>query len=145
METDSEDRGSDSKGSITIDDVLTTVLAEYPSVTIQNLTASFRDGGLTEEQVETLYEHAIKRQNLHYRILAGFHGIKISDTVESSGVVSVKSNEIPAGVDAPEHFVFDDPKNYEKLSEEQRAKMTESMMKNHKDWVESRGKNSNIR
>lgn len=145
METDSEDRGSDSKGTITIDDVLTTILSEYPSVTIQNLTASFRDGGLTEEQVETLYEHALKRQNLHYRILAGFHGIKISDTTKSSGSMSVKSNELPEGINTPEHFVFDDPKNYEKLSEDQRTKMTETMMSNHKNWVESRGKNSNIR
>ena len=57
------------------------------------------------------------------RFEAGMHGIDIDKTAE----------EAHAEVTQP--LLFDDPKNYEKLSEEEREKRTKEMMGYHTGWI----------
>lgn len=139
--------GQSTKGaeSITIDEVVCLVLHEYPFTTINHFTASFRDGGLTEPQVETLFCEAVKRNNRQNAVIASFHGYEISDSTNSSGSTVVQKDHLPPGVSNPKTFVFGDPKDYEGMSDDQKAQLTQDMMGNHQNWVNSRSKKSAVR
>jgi hypothetical protein len=145
LEEVQEGAGTKGQEPVSIDEVICTILHEYPTITLSGFTASFKDGGLTEPQVETLYYETIKRHHAHYRVIASFHGIKLSDSTSSSSTDAVNPNELPPGISNPKTFVFGDPKEYENLSEEQRAQMTQDMVDNHKNWVSSQSNKSLVR
>ena len=80
-----------------------------------------------------MYEHSEKRLVERLRFDAGVHGIKLDDTEEdspsqprSTPSVKQKGKCIPG-----------DPDSYSHLSEEERQRLTESMMGNHKAWAEN--------
>lgn len=131
--------------SITVDEVVCLILHEYPFTNISHFSASFKDGGLTEPQVETLYYEAIQRMNRSNAITASFHGYELSDSAKTSGTGVVKANELPPGISNPKTFVFGDPKEYESMSEDQKTQLTQEMMGNHQNWVNSRDKKSAVR
>ena len=72
-------------------------------------------------------------------ILASFHGIKISDIDDTSGVSSVKESELPPGISNPKTFVFGDPESYNGMTEEQKTQLTQEMINNHQNWVKNQG------
>ena len=140
------DGGTDKgRETITIDEVICQILHNYPFTNINHFTASFKDGGLTEPQVETLYYETIQRTNRQNRIIASFHGYEISDTANSTGERVVRSDELPPGISNPKTFVFGDPESYKDMSEDQRAQLTQEMMGNHQNWVNSRDNKSAVR
>ena len=130
---------------ITVDEVICLILHEYPFTNISHFTASYKDGGLSEPQVETLYYEAIQRINRQNSLTASFHGLEISDSASSSGSGVVKANELPPGISNPKTFVFGDPESYKSMSEDQKAQLTQEMMGNHQNWVSSRDKKSAVR
>ena len=135
---ESEEDSHGTKGRIEIDEVICTLLSQYPQLTFDSFQKSFKEGGITEEQAEIMYTEAARRRYEHYRIVASFQGIKLPDDPNDSSAQNiVKTSELPAGVTESKTFVFQDPKEYERLSDEEKAQLTESMLKNHKDWAES--------
>ena len=145
MEESQERQSAKGREPVTIDEVVCTILHEYPSITLNHFTASFRDGGLTEPQVETLFAEAGKRNHQKNAIIASFHGYELSDSTDTSGSTVVKRDELPPGVSNPKTFVFGDPKDYEGMSDDQKAQLTQEMMGNHQNWVNSRDKKSAVR
>lgn len=101
------------------------IMRNYPSVTIRSFRSSYRDGGLTFQQMECMFDSCIKDKNQEYRIIGAFHGIEVGEKK------SVPKNQLPAGVDKAEHFVFGDPNDYAHLSQEEREDLTRKMMANH--------------
>lgn|GEM_PF-1431071 len=133
-----EEESSGTKGRIEIDEVVCTLLRTYPQLTLSSFEKSFKEGGITEEQAEIMYSEAAKYRYEDYRILASFQGIKLpEDPNDSSGQRAVRASEVPPGVTDIKTFVFGDPKDYEKLTDEQKTQLTEKMLSNHKDWVKS--------
>lgn len=140
------DGGSDKgRESVTIDEVICLILHEYPFTNLKHFTESYKDGGLSEPQVETLYFEAIQRTNRQNAVIASFHGFEISDSTNTSGAKVVKREELPPGISDPKTFVFGDPAEYEHLSEDRKAQLTQDMMANHQNWVSSRDKKSAVR
>jgi len=74
-----------------------------------------------------LFEHTEKRMVDRLKLEAGFHGIKLDDDApKSQGATSApKAKGVPG-----------DPDSYSHLSMEERQRLTEQMMGNHKAWVE---------
>ena len=130
---------------VSVDEVICFILHEYPFTNISHFTSSFKDGGLTEPQVETLYYEAVQRINRQNILTASFHGIEISDNASSTGSGVVRSEELPPGVSNPKTFVFGDPDAYKDLSVDQREQLTQEMMGNHHNWVNSRNQKSAVR
>lgn len=145
MEEVQDGQSTEGREPITVDEVVCTILHEYPFTNIQSFTASFKDGGLTEPQVETLYEQAIKRGNRQNAVIASFHGYEISDSNSTSGTGVVKREHLPPGVSNPKTFVFGDPASYEGMSDDQKAQLTQDMMGNHQNWVKGRDQKSAVR
>ena len=139
VQAEQSDKGRE---SVTIDEVVCLILSEYPFTNLNHFTASFREGGLTEPQVETLFFEAVKRTNRQNAIIASFHGYEISDSENSSGRSAVKKEHLPPGVSNPKTFVFGDPKEYEGMSEGQKAQLTQEMMGNHHNWVSNKQKSA---
>ena len=115
-----------------MEEVLCTILHHYPSVSIKNLTSSFKSGGLTYIQIESLYEYSMIYKDKEYRIIGAFHGISVGDK-------SVPTSELPDGVDDAKSFVFGDPDSYKKMSQEEKEELTQKMMGNHKQWSSGGG------
>lgn len=116
-----------------MEEVLCSVLHYYPSITLTNFMVGFKEGGLTYFQIETLFENAMRIKNQEYKIIGAFHGISFDDEK------AVSSAELPEGVSDPRKFVFGDPNSYEKLGQEEREKLTQEMMGNHKQWSSGGG------
>lgn len=51
----------------------------------------------------------------------------------------VPKSELPEGVSEPKKFVFGDPDSYKNMNEEDREKLTQEMMGNHKQWSSGGG------
>lgn len=90
--------------------------------------ATYKNGGLTWDQIEGLFNSAIKRKNDDYKIIGAFHGVEIGD-----GEKSVPKSELPQGTTA-KTFVFGDPDSYKNMDQNEKQKLTETMMGNHKQW-----------
>jgi len=91
---------------------------------------SWREGGLTFKQTLTLFIHAQKREEKSMMFQARLHGFRIPD---DKLVVQTEVTDR-----APDDFVFQDPKEYENLSNEEREKLTKKMMVMHKSWAEKK-------
>ena len=116
-----------------MEEVLCTVLHHYPSITLTSFMSSYKDGGLTYFQIEVLYDNAMKIKDRDYRIIGAFHGITFDDKKV------VPADQLPEGVSDPRKFVFGDPKSYENMGQEERDKLTQEMMGNHKQWSSGGG------
>lgn len=66
------------KRPLDIDEIITSILAAYPQITLSNILYDpVYKGGITPAQLNVLYEKAAIRQHNNYRILASFQGVKI--------------------------------------------------------------------
>jgi hypothetical protein len=72
-----------------------------------------------------LYEYGAEEDRMWMRFEAGMHGINV-DKIEDE-----------AQEDVAQSMLFRDPKDYEKMSKEEREELTEKMMGYHKGWVRS--------
>ncbi len=90
-------------------------------------------GGLTYNQIETLYENSISYKEREYEIIGAFHGISLS------GEKAVPKSELPEGVSDAKTFVFGDPDSYKSMSLEEKEQLTQEMMGNHKQWSSGGG------
>lgn len=114
-----------------MDEVLCYILHHYPSIRLENFYTSFKSGGLTYSQIETLFDIYSSQKSDEYEIIGAFHGISTKDSVPKS--------QLPEGVNDAKKFVFGDPESYKNMSEDERQKLTEEMMGNHKEWSSSGG------
>lgn len=116
-----------------MDEVVCSILRNYPSTRITDFRAHYKQGGLTYPQIEFMYESCIKDKLQDYEIIGSFHGIKMS----GKGKSAVPSNQLPPGVDRAEHFVFGAPADYAKMSEAEREALTQKMLANHESFAGS--------
>ena len=116
-----------------MEEVLCRVLHHYPSISLLNFTTGFKYGGLTFFQIETLFENAVKLKAQEYKIVGAFHGVSFDDKK------AIPSDQLPEGVSDARKFVFGDPNSYKNLGQEEREKLTQEMMGNHKQWSSGGG------
>jgi len=72
-----------------------------------------------------LFEQYQERQMQERRFLAGIHGINLDKEMKKQ---TNKTKEESS-------FMFGDPKEYEKMSDEEKKKKTNQMMGKHKTWA----------
>lgn len=89
------------------------------------------EGGLTLPQVRTLYTCAMKRKGDDYRFQALLHGVNLDDSSSSSSS-SKKPQQQPQNQSLP---IFGDPEDYSHLSQEEKDKLTQNMMRQHQSWA----------
>jgi hypothetical protein len=116
-----------------MDEVLCYVLHHYPSITLNNFCTGYKKGGLTYYQIECLFHNTMQQKDAEYRIIGAFHGISLSDDKV------VPKDQLPEGVSDAKTFVFGDPDSYKKMSQEEKEKLTQEMMGNHKQWSSTGG------
>jgi len=75
-----------------------------------------------------LFEHTEKRMVDRLKLEAGFHGIKLDDDAPQSQGEPKRASKAKG--------VPGDPDSYSHLSMEERQRLTEQMMGNHKAWAE---------
>ena len=109
-----------------MDEIICTILRNYPSVKMVDFRSHYKEGGITFPQIEFMYESCVKDKLQDYKIIGSLHGVDISGEGKS-----VPSNQLPPGVDKAEHFVFGAPEDYEHLSEQERDDLTKKMMSHH--------------
>jgi len=114
-----------------MDEVICKILHFYPSVNLRQFSIGFKAGGLTYPQIEKLFELRETERTEEFRIIGAFHGIDIS----GDGKKSVSREELPTGIDKPEHFVFGDPDSYKGYSQEEKEALTQKMIDNHRQWA----------
>ena len=83
---------------------------------------------MTFAQLELLYEKSQAREYNRFKLDAGMHGCKIEDSPVSLKEAIKSSNEQSA-------MLFRDPKDYEKLSDEEKAKLTLRMQTYWGNWA----------
>lgn len=105
------------------------MLRHYPSYRLADFySKSFLDGGATYKQLITLFRYADEERYDNFKFHAAIHGIDLDappedETSESSDTPRVYG----AGQGAEERFLFKDPADYEKMTDEQRAKEDQKM------------------
>jgi hypothetical protein len=78
-----------------------------------------------------LYESAQDREYADFKIMAAMHGAKIEDNPKPKSLKeAVRSNDDSA-------MLFRDPKEYEQLSDEERAVLTLKMKTHWEGWANS--------
>ena len=76
-----------------------------------------------------LYESAQEREYADFKIMAAMHGCKIDDNPKPKSLTdAVRSNDTSA-------MLFRDPKEYEQLSDEEKAKLTLKMKTHWEGWA----------
>lgn len=107
----------------------------YPSYRLEDFYyKSFKEGGVTFDQLGFLYENYINYKNEEYKFLAALQGIdldkeqsKIQNRNSKPGQSSLRNNNtVP---------LFGNPEDYQHLTDEEKKEMTEKMMGKHKSWV----------
>ena len=92
---------------------------------------SFKQGGLTQGQIEILYEGYQKRKLADLKIQASLKGINLDEKLENN--TPKTKTEIKK-----ETFVFGDPEDYKNLTDEEKHNLTEEMMVRHRKWANER-------
>ena len=147
-----EDKGGASKGQgISFDEAVSYVLLNYSQITLKHFTSSFREGGITEKQFESLFYTCTLWKHRERQHHAALQGIDLPDLEEISKeektgtrTQPVRRDEIPSFVEDTKHSMFCDPSEYEHLSQEERQALTEKMMGNHKNWVQEQNAKSKV-
>ena len=111
-----------------MDEVICSILRTYPSVSIQQFSIPYLKGGLTYNQIQCMYDCAMKERNREYEVIGAFHGVSVGKGS------SVNKNEIPAGVEE-DQFIFKDPSAYAHMTQEEREELTQKMLGNHQRWA----------
>ena len=115
-----------------MDEVVCTLLRNYPSLTISSFRLHYKEGGITYPQIEFMYESCLKDKLQDYKIIGSLHGVDISGKKNE-----VSKNQLPPGVEKAEHFVFGAPEDYAHLSAEERDSLTKRMMAHHEGFAGS--------
>jgi hypothetical protein len=82
---------------------------------------------LTASQLLFLYDSYIKREKLRFQINASLHGIKLDDDINSDS----PPQQTKAAKISKDEFLFRDPVEYEKMSSEERERLTKKMMQHY--------------
>jgi len=114
---------------------------KYPQYTIDHFYSySFKEGGLTFQQLQTLNKFAAEREIEHQKFQALIHGIDLDG--EKNGTVNNNQDLHGAANDGASTNaqqsplpLFQSPDKYENLSEEERERLTSEMMSKHKQWA----------
>ena len=85
------------------------------------------DGGPTIDQLQVLYENIQNIKIKEIEFMANIHGVKLKKSRTNNTHVDGEGNEVQIPI-------FRDPKEYEKMTPEQREAETKKMMAIHKDW-----------
>lgn len=106
-------------------------MRHYPSYRLPDFyQKTFVQGGITRNQLLFLFDSADKERYEEHRFLAAIQGIDIDegkkDKKTTTQAVDVNLNKDP--------FVFKAPEDYEHLSEEEKASMTQDMLKHWKNF-----------
>ena len=108
------------------------MLRHYPSYRLPDFfTKTFLQGGITRNQLMFLFDSADKERYEDHRFMAAIQGIDIEADSNS------EKGSTPGSVDInleKESFAFRDPKDYEHLSEGERALMTTDMLEHWKKF-----------
>lgn len=115
-----------------MEEVITSVLERYNQYRIDDLlNKSFKNGGLTLNQISILYEHAEKRRLDEFKLLGKMLGAEFSDDSEEE---TTKKKEITEDQNQGVPL-FKDPEDYKHMSKEERKKLTQDMMQKHRNWA----------
>ncbi len=109
-------------------------MEKYPQYRFEHFFRfSYIEGGLTIQQVQALYETHCKRVYEERKFLAAINGVDVSGEGEKEGTKSsVNYDKIEKKQGMP---LFRDPSEYEDMSQEEKDKLTNNMMSQHKQWV----------
>ena len=89
----------------------------------------WRDGGLTFSQLTVLYDHLQKQRTEEFKIQAKLHGVQIKGEEESK-FTTKDGKEVPL-------TLFKDQSEYADMTEEEKQRETERMMKSHKIFAKN--------
>lgn len=84
------------------------------------------EGGLSLNQVEALYIHAMRRKQEEYNFQATLHGFNINDKQTQSVDQKEKEQSLP---------IFRDPEEYKHMSKEEQDELTQNMKQHHEAWA----------
>lgn len=105
-----------------IEECITYILETYPQYTLAHFyTLNFKQGGLTNGQIDVLFRHAKERELEKFRMLASLQGLRFKDDEEQ---------EMYAGTEF-EGCVFGKPETYQHLTDEQKKRWTDMLMAHH--------------
>lgn len=94
-------------------------MAEYPQYSLAHFYRyNFKEGGLTNDQIEVLFTHAKKRELENFKMLAAIHGVKIGDD---------EDHDEFAGTEF-EGCVVGKPETYAHLTDEQKKRLTDILI-----------------
>jgi len=117
-------------------------MMKYPQYSIRHFyELGYKEGGLAFEQLESLYDYAMKFENEDKKFQAKIHGIDV-DKESKKGTTNHHDNHSHSATqenvkeDQQSPLpVFGDPSKYSNMSQEERDRLTERMMSKHKQWV----------
>lgn len=90
----------------------------YPQYSLAHFYRyNFKEGGLTNGQIEVLFTHAKKRELENFEMLAAIHGVKIGDEEQDEF----------AGTEF-EGCVVGKPETYSHLTDEQKKRLTDILI-----------------
>lgn len=109
----------------------------YPQYRLEDFYKKhYWQGGITLNQTKILYEQALLRELDSRKFQASIHGIDLNDKEQNKAseqstdnykiVPSQKNQSLP---------IFQDPKEYEHLSTEEKEKLTQKMIGKHRKWA----------
>jgi hypothetical protein len=105
--------------------VVACILRRYPQFTLDHIfRRGYREGGLTYLQVFFFYEDYQKERLNEFKALGSLLGAKFDD--------DKKIDKSSPSQKEDQSFEFKDPGEYKNLSEDERSKLTEKMMNQHK-------------
>jgi len=103
----------------------------------------YYQGGLHIFQVQLMFEHAMERKNNEYRFFAALQGIDLDKELKKKGQ-KTQSQTLDDQQKKQNLPLFRDPEEYKDMSQEERERLTQEMMSQHKNWAESGKKSSTI-
>ena len=107
---------------VSFESVVTTICEVYGYRLEDIYRKSFKEGGLTQGQIEVLFEDYQERHYNQMVFEAGIHGVNLNEV----------SGEKKGEVKTSPMFEFKSPEEYEKMSKEEREELTKEMMGKHK-------------
>lgn len=119
-------------------------MEHYPAYRLEDFYyKSFREGGITLQQAHILFQHCQKREKDRLRFQGLLHGFDIDKESEekpdkpknkkqTSREFRKKFDEAQKKQSLP---IFRDPSEYNNLSKEEKDKLTNKMMAQHKGWA----------
>jgi len=103
----------------------------------------YYQGGLHIFQVQLMFEHIMERKNNEYRFFAALQGIDLDKELKKKGQ-KTQSQDLDDQQSKQDLPLFRDPEEYDNMSQEERDRLTQEMMSQHKNWAESGNKSSTI-